>query len=273
MNNPSREVPYPNALPGIPMLLLGIVLLFTLFGIPIAVLVLVGLTLVNPNQSKVVVLFGTYRGTLRQAGFYWVNPFSVRRPVSLRAHNFNSEHLKVNDLRGNPIEIGAVVVWRVRETAQAAFDVENFESYVEVQTESAVRHLASSHPYDTPHDNETSLRGSSDAINSELQQELETRLQMAGIEVLEARLTHLAYAPEIASAMLQRQQAEAIIDARTRIVEGATSMVQMAIENLEKGAVVELDNERKAQMVSNLLVVLCSERGTQPVINAGTLYG
>jgi regulator of protease activity HflC (stomatin/prohibitin superfamily) len=270
---PSREIPYPNAMPGIPMLLLGIALLITLIGIPIGVLVLIGLTLVNPNQSKVVVLFGTYRGTLRTAGFYWVNPFSVRRAVSLRAHNFNSEHLKVNDLRGNPIEIGAVVVWRVRETAQAAFDVENFESYVEVQTESAVRHLASTHPYDTPHDNETSLRGSSDAINNQLQHELEQRLQMAGIEVLEARLSHLAYAPEIASAMLQRQQAEAIIDARTRIVEGATSMVQMAIENLERGSVVELDNERKAQMVSNLLVVLCSERGTQPVINAGTLYG
>jgi len=252
---------------GVPLILLGVLL------VPTMILVFRGCVLVNPNQSKVVVLFGTYRGTLRQAGFFWVNPFAARRAISLRAHNFNSEHLKVNDLRGNPIEIGAVVVWRVRDTAQAAFDVEDYESYVEVQTESAVRHLASSHPYDTPHDNETSLRGSSDAINDELQQELETRLLMAGIQVLEARLSHLAYAPEIASAMLQRQQAEAIIDARTRIVEGATSMVQMAIENLEKGSVVDLDNERKAQMVSNLLVVLCSERGTQPVINAGTLYG
>jgi len=273
MKQPSREITYPSPAPGIPMLILGIVLLLTLFGIPFGILILIGLTLVNPNQSKVAVLFGKYKGTLREDGFYWVNPFTVRRVVSLRAHNFNSDQLKVNDLRGNPIEIGAVVVWRVRDTAQAAFDVEDHESYVEVQTESAVRHLASTHPYDTPHDNETSLRGSGEAVNHELQQELEKRLEMAGIEVLEARLSHLAYAPEIASAMLQRQQAEAIIDARTRIVEGATSMVKMAIENLEAGSIVDLDEERKAQMVSNLLVVLCSERGTQPVVNAGTLHG
>ena len=214
MQKASREFDYPSPLPGIPMLLLGIVLMFTLVGIPFAVLVFLGLTLVNPNQSKVVVLFGNYKGTLKQHGFFWVNPFSVRKPVSLRAHNFNSDKLKVNDLRGNPIEIGAVVVWRVRDTAQAAFDVENFESYVEVQTESALRHLASSHPYDAPHDEATSLRGSGDAIHEELKRELEQRLQMAGIEVLEARLSHLAYAPEIAGAMLQRQQAEAVLDAR-----------------------------------------------------------
>ena len=273
MQKASREFDYPSPLPGIPMLLLGIVLVFTLVGIPFAVLVFIGLTLVNPNQSKVVLLFGNYKGTLKQHGFFWVNPFSVRKPVSLRAHNFNSDKLKVNDLRGNPIEIGAVVVWRVRDTAQAAFDVENFESYVEVQTESALRHLASSHPYDAPHDEATSLRGSGDAIHEELKRELEQRLQMAGIEVLEARLSHLAYAPEIAGAMLQRQQAEAVLDARARIVEGAVSMVKMALDRLQHDGVVELDTERKAQMVSNLLVVLCGDRGTQPVVNAGTLYG
>lgn len=300
MNTPSKEVIYRDPGPGITMLLAGIamalgsiafiiigavlceernpeigapLLVLGILGLPSAILTFIGLTLVNPNQSKVAILFGKYKGTLRQDGFYWINPFTVRRAISLRAHNFNSDKLKVNDLRGNPIEIGAVVVWRVRDTAQAAFDVEDHESYVEVQTESAVRHLASTHPYDAPDDDQTSLRGSSDAINTELQQELEQRLQMAGIEVLEARLSHLAYAPEIAGAMLQRQQAEAIIDARMRIVEGATGMVQLAIENLEKGAVVELDDERKAQMVSNLLVVLCSDRGTQPVVNTGTLHG
>ena len=252
---------------GVPMILIGVL------GIPGAVLVFRGLVLVNPNQSKVIVLFGKYKGTLRQDGFFWVNPFAARRKVSLRAHNFNSDKLKVNDLRGNPIEIGAVVVWRVRDTAQATFDVEDFESYVVVQTESALRHLASLHPYDSPHDTEVSLRGSSDAVNAELQKELTTRLQMAGIEVLEGRLSHLAYAPEIAGAMLQRQQAEAIIDARRRIVDGAVGMVQMALDMLKEHSVVDLDEERKAQMVSNLLVVLCSERGTQPVLNAGTLHG
>ena len=272
MTNASQELDYKGAANGIPFLILGIVLLITLVGIPVGILVLCGLTLVNPNQARVVTLFGIYKGTLREAGFYWINPFSVRRKLSLRAHNFNSEHLKVNDLRGNPIEIGAVVVWRVRDAAQAAFDVEDHMSYVEVQTESALRHRASLHPYDTPSDYETSLRGSSEAINEELQHELERRLARAGIAVLEARLSHLAYAPEIAGAMLQRQQAEAIIDARKRIVDGACGMVEMALEQLDKKSVVELDEERKAQMISNLLVVLCSER-TQPVVNAGTLYG
>ncbi|HEX5054661.1 MAG TPA: SPFH domain-containing protein [Planctomycetota bacterium] len=300
MNTTSREHLYPNPGTGLVMLLLGILMMpasilaiptggvlahreLALAGVPLivagvlgvfaSILVFRGLVLVNPNQSKVVVLFGKYKGTLRQDGFFWVNPFAVRRNLSLRAHNFNSDKLKVNDLRGNPIEIGAVVVWRVRDTAQAAFDVEDFESYVEVQTESALRHLASLHPYDSQHDAETSLRGSSEAVNAELQKELTQRLEMAGIEVLEGRLSHLAYAPEIAGAMLQRQQAEAIIDARTRIVDGAVGMVQMALEQLEKNGVVDLDEERKAQMVSNLLVVLCSERGTQPVVNAGTLHG
>ena len=296
----SREIAYPNPKSGIAFLLLALLLLASFVATAIVggsavnanrqplggillgslplqmlaeILILRGLVIVNPNQSKLAVLFGRYVGTLRDDGFYWINPFTARRRISLRAHNFNSDKLKVNDKRGNPIEIGAVVVWRVRDTAQAAFDVEDFESYVEVQTESALRHLASQHPYDAPHDSETSLRGSSDAINSELQQELEQRLARAGIEVLEARLSHLAYAPEIAGAMLQRQQAEAIIDARTRIVDGACGMVQMALQQLQDSAVVTLDEERKAQMVSNLLVVLCSERGTQPVVNAGTLYG
>jgi len=293
MNQPSKEARYSNPRNGIVMLLVGLIglpgaitftalaaralgpfgIVFGIVAILAAMLVFFGLTLVNPNQSKVVVLFGKYIGTLRQDGFFWVNPFSMRRVVSLRAHNFNSDKLKVNDLRGNPIEIGAVVVWRVQDTAQAAFDVEDFESYVQVQTESALRHLASQHPYDSPHDSEVSLRGSSDTVNAELQTELTTRLQRAGIEVLEGRLSHLAYAPEIAGAMLQRQQAEAIIDARTRIVEGAVSMVQMALAQLKAHDVVDLDEERKAQMVSNLLVVLCSERGTQPVVNAGTIYG
>ena len=300
MNSTSRELAYPNPGSGLGRLLLAILTVLAsigavvfggilcerhqpaigaplivagCLGVGYAILLLCGLVVVAPNQSKLVVLFGAYKGTLRDAGFFWVNPFASRRNVSLRAHNFNSDKLKVNDLRGNPIEIGAVVVWRVRDTAQAAFDVENYESYVQLQTESAIRHLASLHPYDSPHETEVSLRGSGEVINGAMQKELTTRLQMAGIEVLEVRLSHLAYAPEIASAMLQRQQAEAILDARKRIVDGAVGMVHMALQQLKEQGVVELDEERKAQMVSNLLVVLCSERGTQPVVNAGTLYG
>lgn len=288
MTTVSREFAYPSpasgfvrlvqgllllASVGLPLALPGLLKLFAIAVFVAAVLVLRGLVIVAPNQSKLVLLFGRYQGTLRRAGFFWINPFTDRREVSLRAHNFNSDKLKVNDLRGNPIEIGAVVVWRVRDTAQAAFDVEDFASYVQVQTESALRHLASLHPYDSPHEAEVSLRGSGDTVNAELAKELTQRLQMAGIEVLEVRLSHLAYAPEIASAMLQRQQAEAILDARKRIVDGAVGMVQMALEQLRAHDVVQLDEERKAQMVSNLLVVLCSERGTQPVVNAGTLYG
>ena len=288
MNPTSSERLYSSPGSGLAFLFLGLLTLatgitllvvggpFRLVGvaaIPAAMLLFRGLTVVPPNHSKLVVLFGKYTGTLREDGFFWVNPFAQRREVSLRAHNFNSDKLKVNDLRGNPIEIGAVVVWRVRDTAQAAFDVEDFESYVQVQTESALRHMASLHPYDSPHDDAVSLRGSSETVNLALQKELTQRLQMAGIEVLEVRLSHLAYAPEIASAMLQRQQAEAIIDARKRIVDGAVGMVQMALEQLHANGVVQLDEERKAQMVSNLLVVLCSERGTQPIVNAGTLHG
>jgi regulator of protease activity HflC (stomatin/prohibitin superfamily) len=246
--------------------------LMNLVAVLLTVFLLRGLVLVNPNQSKVVVLFGRYRGTIREHGFWWINPFTARTKVSLRAHNFNSEKLKVNDLRGNPIEIGAVVVWRVQDTAQALFDVEDFESYVAVQSESAVRTLAANHPYDTPEVGQVSLRGSSDAIHAELQRELTDRLSHAGIEVMEVRLAHLAYAPEIAGAMLRRQQAEAIIDARSRIVDGAVGMVQMALDGLRERGVVHLDEERKAAMVSNLLVVLCSENETTPVVNAGTLY-
>ncbi|MHC5062500.1 MAG: SPFH domain-containing protein [Planctomycetota bacterium] len=231
-----------------------------------------GFVLVNPNQAKVILLFGRYKGTIRKNGFFWINPFTARRPVSLRAHNFNSETLKVNDNTGNPIEIGAVVVWRVHDTAQAIFDVEDYESYVAIQTESALRHLATCHPYDTRTEGETSLRGSAETVNQELHSELTDRLSMAGIEIREARLSHLAYAAEIAGAMLRRQQADAIIAARSRIVDGAVGMVQMALQHLKERGVIDLDEERKAAMVSNLLVVLCSEQGTTPVVNTGGLY-
>ncbi len=236
------------------------------------IFVLRGFVLVNPNQAKVILLFGRYVGSIRKSGFFWINPFTARRPVSLRAHNFNSETLKVNDLTGNPIEIGAVVVWRVRDTAQAIFDVEDYESYVAIQTESALRHLGTCHPYDTREDGETSLRGSAETVNKELHGELTERLSMAGIEIMEGRLSHLAYAPEIAGAMLKVQQADAVIAARSRIVDGAVGMVHMALEHLKERGVLDLDEERRANMVSNLLVVLCSEHGTSPVINAGSLY-
>lgn len=282
-------------LPGLPMLLLGLAtlpgatiyfivqaaetndpfyLVHIISTVLLGILIYRGLVLVNPNQSKVLVLFGKYTGSITRDGFFWVNPFNTRQKISLRMHNFNSETLKVNDNRGNPIEIGAVVVWRVKQTAQAAFDVEDYEEFVEVQTESALRHLAQCHPYDTPGEDDSgaSLRGSTDQINDELLHELGERLAVAGIEVIEARLSHLAYAPEIAGAMLQRQQAEAIISARTRIVDGAVGMVKMALDSLNRDQVVELDEERKAAMISNLMVVLCSERGTQAVVNAGTLH-
>jgi len=261
---PTKEIElHPES--GVKMLVIGLVLVPFLIGIPI----LIGLTLVNPNQSKIVLLFGKYIGTIREPGLYWVNPLTIRKNVSLRVNNFNSEKLKVNDLRGNPVEIGTVVVWRVANTAQAAFDVQDYESYVEVQTESALRTTAAKHPYDSAAEGQTSLRGDSEEINVELQQELTDRLAMAGIEVLEVRLSHLAYASEIAGAMLRRQQAEAIIDARARIVEGAVSMVEMALDHLEEGEIITMDNDQKAAMVSNLMIVLCSESETNPVINAG----
>ena len=227
----------------------------------------------NPNHAKVLLLFGRYKGTVRRQGFYWVNPFTVRRNVSLRVRNFESSKLKVNDELGNPIEIAAIVVWRVRDTAHAMLDVEDFEDYVTVQSESAVRQLATGHPYDSNEGKETSLRGSTEVVNRELQRELGERLELAGIDVLETRLSHLAYAPEIAGAMLRRQQAEAIISARTRIVDGAVGMVKLALDNLKSEGVIDLDEERRAQMVSNLLVVLCSERDVTPVVNTGTLHG
>jgi len=263
----TREHAYDGLrLPGVLMLLLGLPLLFV-FGI--GILVLRGLVLVEPNQARAVMLFGKYRGTIRMPGFYWINPFTGRKPVSLRVRNFDSAKLKVNDLRGNPIEIGAVVVWRVRDTAQALFDVEAYESYVAVQTESAIRTTAAKHPYDAAQPGQVSLRGDSDEVNVELMSQLRDRLSHAGVEVLEVRLSHLAYAPEIAGVMLRRQQAEAIIDARARIVEGAVTMVKMALDHLKEQNVVELDEQRKAALVSNLLVVLCSENDTQPVVSTG----
>jgi regulator of protease activity HflC (stomatin/prohibitin superfamily) len=226
----------------------------------------------QPNEGRVLILFGAYCGTVRESGFHWTNPFNTKRRISLRARNLNGERLKVNDKRGNPIEIAAVVVWRVQDTFQASFDVENYEAYVHIQSESAVRHLASSYAYDHGEENETTLRSGVDEVSAALQKELQERVAKAGVVVDEARLTHLAYAPEIAGVMLRRQQAEAIIDARQKIVHGAVSMVKMALHDLAEQEVLQLDEERKATMVSNLLVVLCGEKDAQPVINAGTLY-
>jgi len=227
---------------------------------------------VNPNEGKVLQLFGAYRGTVREEGLRWANPLYTKKRVSLRIRNFESAKLKVNDNEGNPIEIAAVVVWRVVDTAEAVFEVDDYENYVHVQTESAVRNLASSYTYDTHDDEHVSLRGHTGTVADHLKREIQDRLSKAGVEVTEARISHLAYAPEIAGAMLQRQQAGAIIAARSRIVEGAVGMVQMALDMLSQRAIVHLDDERKAAMVSNLLVVLCGERGTQPVVNAGTIY-
>lgn len=233
---------------------------------------LIGLTIVNPSEGRVLTVFGSYTGTVREPGFWWVNPFANKRLISLRARSFESAKLKVNDLDGSPIEIGAIIVWRVADTAEALFNVENFERYVAVQAEAALRNLASHYSYDAHEDGQHSLRGSTAQVAERLKAEVESSLKQAGIEVVDARISHLAYAPEIAQAMLQRQQAAAVIAARTRIVEGAVSMVEMALAKLEAKHIVELDGERKAAMVSNLLVVLCGERHTQPVINAGTLY-
>jgi regulator of protease activity HflC (stomatin/prohibitin superfamily) len=238
-------------------------------------LVLMGLFIVNPNDAKVLVLFGSYVGTVKQNGFCWANPFYVKRKLTLRARNFNGEKIKVNDKTGNPIEIAAVLVWQVADTFRASFDVDNYEHYVKIQSEAAVRHLAGSYPYDTfgEHDEETlTLRGGGERVAEVLERELSERFDRAGVRVIEARLTHLAYAPEIAEAMLRRQQATAVVAARTQIVEGAVGMVELALARLEARHTVELDEERKAAMVSNLLVVLCSESSTTPVINTGTLY-
>lgn len=231
-----------------------------------------GFFTLQPNEARVLVLFGEYRGTVRVSGFHWTNPFMKKLHVSLRARNLNGEKLKVNDKRGNPIEIAAVVVWRVADTAQATFDVENCGEYVRVQSETAVRHLATSFAYDHGEENEITLRSGGEEVQVLLKSELQDRLSKAGVVVDEARLTHLAYAPEIASAMLRRQQAEAVIAARQKIVHGAVSMVEMALRELTEKQVVHLDDERKAAMVSNLMVVLCGEADVHPVINAGTLY-
>jgi regulator of protease activity HflC (stomatin/prohibitin superfamily) len=272
---------------GDPGLLVIAPILLILFGF----FLFKGYFTLQPNEARVLILFGAYKGTVRQSGFWWANPFYSRirsqgiaagadtseRPtgsakISLRARNFNSEKLKVNDKRGNPIEIAAVIVWQVEDTARAAFDVDDFESYVHIQSESAVRHIASLYAYDRGDEQEPTLRESADEIGGALKKELLERLDKAGVLVQEARLTHLAYAPEIAQAMLRRQQAEAVIAARTKIVQGAVSMVEMALKELTEKSVVKLDDDRKAAMVSNLLVVLCGETEVSPVINTGTLY-
>jgi regulator of protease activity HflC (stomatin/prohibitin superfamily) len=231
-----------------------------------------GLTVVNPNEAKVITLFGVYKGSIKQPGFWWLNPLTTRKSISLRVRNFESGRLKVNDRDGNPIEIAAIVVWRIVETFEAVFNVDDYEQFVHVQSESAVRILATSYPYDAHEEGHISLRLSVGEIAERLRNEIQDRLAKAGIDVIEARISHLAYAPEIAGAMLRRQQAGAIIAARQKIVEGAVGMVEMALDEISRKHVVDLDEERKATMVSNLLVVLCSERGVEPVVNTGTLY-
>jgi regulator of protease activity HflC (stomatin/prohibitin superfamily) len=238
-------------------------------------LVLAGLYMLQPNEAAILLLFGEYKGTDRQEGLRWANPFFRKQKISLRAHNLSSERLKVNDKRGNPIEIAAAIVWRVRDTAQASFDVEDYAEYVRIQAEAAVRHLASNYAYDEGddlHAGEITLRAGQDKVATSLVGQLTERFEQAGIVVEDAKLTHLAYAPEIAQVMLRRQQAEAIIAARSKIVHGAVSMVEMALTGLAERGIVNLDDERRAAMVSNLLVVLCSDNDAQPVINTGTLY-
>ena len=231
-----------------------------------------GLFVVNPNEGRVLQLFGDYVGTVKKPGLAWANPLFTKKRISLRVRNFESTRLKVNDHEGNPIEIASVVVWRVVDTAEAVFEVDDYQNFVKVQTEAAVRNLATRYKYDAHEEHEMSLRGNTADVAEHLKKEIQDRLARAGVEVMEARISHLAYAPEIAQAMLQRQQAGAIIAARSRIVEGAVGMVQMALDMLSQREILELDNERKAAMVSNLLVVLCGERSTQPVINTGSIY-
>lgn len=248
---------------------------FAIAGGIAIVFIAAGFYMLQPNEAAVLTLFGDYLGTDRKPGLRWTLPWNMRRRVSVRARNHNVDTLKVNDKRGNPVEIAAVVVWRVEDTAQALFDVEDFEHFVKVQSESALRHVATGYNYDTGEDheaNEVTLRAGADTVAEALRAELQARVQLAGVKIEEAKLTHLAYAPEIAGAMLRRQQAEAVISARAKIVTGAVSMVEMALKSLSEKNVVELDDERRAAMVSNLMVVLCSERDTQPVVNAGTLY-
>jgi regulator of protease activity HflC (stomatin/prohibitin superfamily) len=243
--------------------------------IPLIILMIIlisGFIVVQPNDSRVLIFFGKYIGTVRDSGFWWVNPFTLKRRVTLRIRNFNSDKIKVNDLHGNPIEIAAVVVWRVIDSAKAVFDVENYEEFVDIQSETAIRSLASEYPYDDDDDKKASLRGSPQEIAENLKTEVEKRLEIAGVEILESRISHLAYAQEIAQAMLRRQQAQAIIAARTRIVEGAVGMVEMALKSLSEQNIVALDEDKRATMVNNLMVALVSEHDVQPVINTGTLY-
>lgn len=247
-------------------LILGIVLII------IAGVLISGITIVQPNQSIVVIFLGKYMGTVRQEGILVTVPFSIRRTISLRVRNFNSNRLKVNDVNGNPIEIAAVVVFKVVDAAKAVFDVDQYEQFVEIQSETAIRAVATTYPYDSFTDNELTLRGNADEVSDELTTELQERLKVAGVEVIEARLTHLAYSTEIAQAMLQRQQASAIISAREQIVQGAVGMAQDAIARLEADNIVELDDERRVALINNLLVAIVSDQGTQPVINTGSLY-
>jgi regulator of protease activity HflC (stomatin/prohibitin superfamily) len=280
------------ALPGLPVLIVLLaVIVVSVYGIltgartdspqtmvisaltlVLTAFLLAGLFVVNPNEAKVLQLFGKYAGTVKQPGLRWANPFFTKKRISQRVRNFESAHLKVNDIEGNPIEIAAVVVWRVVDTAEAVFEVDDYNNYVKVQTEAALRNLATSYPYDTHDEAHMSLRGHTIAVADHLKKEIQDRLTRAGVEVLEARISHLAYAQEIAHAMLQRQQAGAIIAARQRIVEGAVGMVEMALDMLSRRDIVTLDNERKAAMVSNLLVVLCGDKSTQPIVNTGTIY-
>ena len=238
----------------------------------VAVVLIVGLFVVNPNEGKVLQFFGRYAGTAKRPGLRWANPLYTKKRISQRIRNFESAHLKVNDNEGNPIEIAAVVVWRVVDTAEAVFEVDDYNNYVKVQSEAALRNLATSYTYDAHDDAQMSLRGHTTAVAEHLKNEIQDRLSRAGVEVMEARISHLAYAPEIAHAMLQRQQAGAIIAARQRIVEGAVGMVQMALDMLSQREIVQRDDERKAAMVSNLLVVLCGDKSTQPIVNTGTIY-
>jgi regulator of protease activity HflC (stomatin/prohibitin superfamily) len=247
-------------------------IIFCIVTLVSAVLLMKGTFSVNPNEARVLQLFGDYAGTVRTPGLRWANPFFTKRRVSVRIRNFETARLKVNDLEGNPIEIAAVVVWRVVDTAEACFEVDDYNNYVHVQSEAALRNLATSYPYDVHDEEHVSLRGHTGVVADHLKREIHERLAKAGVQVMEARISHLAYAPEIAAAMLQRQQAGAIIAARSRIVEGAVGMVDMALELLSKKGIVHLDEERKAAMVSNLLVVLCGEKGATPVVNTGTIY-
>ncbi len=239
---------------------------------PVFLFLFFGLFTVNPNEARVLQLFGRYVGTVSDHGLRWANPLYSKKAISLRVRNFETDRSKVNDSNGNPIEIAAVVVWKVVDTAEATFEVDDFVNFMHVQSESAVRNLATQYPYDTRDEDQVSLRGNTEGIAEQLQTEIQGRLHKAGLEVLEARITHLAYAPEIAASMLQRQQAGAVVEAREKIVEGAVSMVQMALDSLSSRGVVDLDEERKATMVSNLLVVLCGDKATQPVVNTGSLY-